>query len=213
MAKIPQGILGAFIGTAGPITGYIRDNQNILRSSRSNVKFTYTAPRTAQQQKIRLCNNFTKAFAGTGFFSKTFPAYGSTGNGYNRAISAIMNQALVGTYPNIELSYPKLLVAKGMLPAAEDAVAVAGNNGTIHFSFADNSNTGTAAASDKVVLVAYAPALQQAVFSLQAGLRKDGAAVLQAAMFKAYTVETWMAFLSNDETNASDSVYTGSINL
>lgn len=213
MAKIPQGILGAIIGTIGPVTGYMRDNQNILRSRRSNVKFTYTTPRTAQQQKIRLCNSFTKAFSGTGFFGKTFPAYGSTGSGYNRATSAMMHQALVGTYPNLQLNYAKLLIAKGMLPGAENARAVAGKNQTIHFRFTNNSDTGTAADTDKIILVAFAPALQQAVFSLHAGLRKDGAAILQAAAFTGYTVETWIAFLSNDETNASDSVYTGSINL
>jgi len=213
MAKIPLGILGAFVGTAGPITGYIRDNQNIIRASRSAVTFKRTGSRAAQQEKIRLCNGFTKAFSGTGFFSKTFPAYGSTGTGYNRATSAIMNQALVGSYPQLHLSYPKLLIAKGMLPGAEEASAVAADDGSICFRFTDNNNTGTASGADKIVLVVYAPVLQQALFSLHAGLRRDGSAVLQAAIFKGYAVETWMAFLSNDETNASDSVYTGSINL
>lgn len=48
--------------------------------------------------------------------------------------------------------------------------------------------------------------MQQAVLSLHAGLLKDGAAVLQPALFKGYTAETWIAFLSIDETNASDGV-------
>ena len=102
-------------------------------------------------------------------FSKTFPAYGSTGTGYNRATSAIMNQALVGSYPQLHLSYPKLLIAKGMLPGAEEASAVAADDGSICFRFTDNNNTGTASGADKIVLVVYAPVLQQALFSLHAG--------------------------------------------
>lgn len=213
MATIPQGILGALIGRIGPISGQMRNNQNILRSRRNNVVFKQTAPRTAQQEKMKICNRFTNAFSNTGFFGKTFPAYGDKGSGYNRATKAIMNRALVGTYPNIQLNYANVLVAQGKIPAAENATAVADNNANIQFSFTDNSNTGTAAATDKVVLVAYAEALNQIVFSLHAGLRKDATAMLHANVFKGYTVQTWIAFLSNDETNASDSVYTGSISL
>lgn len=213
MASIPHGILGPLIGRIGPVTGYERYNQTILRSRKNNVVFKHTPNRTAQQHKITLCNTFTKAFTNTGFFNKTFPAYGGKGNGYNRATSAIMNQALTGTYPILQLNYSKLLIAKGKLPAAENATAVAAANETIQFSFTDNSNTGTASATDKAVLVAYCEALQQAVFTLNGGLRQNETAILQASHFKGYTVETWVAFLSDDETNASDSVYTGSINL
>lgn len=67
--------------------------------------------------------------------------------------------------------------------------------------------------SHQKIPVAYAPTFQQAVFSLHAGIRKDDAAVLQAEAFTGYTVETCIAFLSNDETNASDSAYTGRISL
>jgi len=213
MAITNQGILGPIIGKIGPVSGHMRDNKNILRPSSSNVNFKYTDPRIAQQQRMKICNAFTKPFTGTGFFGKTFPAYGAANNGSNRATSALLNQAIVGTYPDIQLSYPKVLISKGMLPGAENATAVADENGNIHFSFTDNSNTGTASGFDKVIAVAYCEALQQAEFRLNAGLRKDGEAVLNAGVFKGYEVETWIGFLSNDETNASDSVWTGKISL
>ena len=213
MAKTREGILGAFIGTIGPVTGYVRGGQNILRSSTSTVKYKRTPLRAAQLEKIRVCNRFTKAFSQTGFFTKTFPAYGSTGNGYNRVTSALMSQALTGNYPGIRLSYPLVLISKGKLPPAEHAAAAAMDNGNIYFSFTDNSETGTASPTDKIILVAYAEEQQQAVFNLHAGLRKDCEAVLQAGMLKGCNVETWIGFLSSDETNAANSVYTGSIRL
>jgi hypothetical protein len=213
MAKNNAGILGAFVGTIGPVTGYVRNGQNILRSSRSTGKYKYTPLRTEQLEKIKVCNRFAKAFTGTGFFNKSFPPYGNTGTGYNRAISALLNQALAGSYPDIHLSYPQVLISKGKLPPAVHAAAVAMENANIYFSFTDNSDTGTASANDKIIVVAYAVALQWAVFSLQAGLRKNCEAVLHAAALKGYAVETWIGFLSSDETNASDSVYTGNVQL
>jgi uncharacterized protein DUF6266 len=213
MAKTNQGVLGAFVGTIGPVSGYVRNGQNIIRTSTSNVTYKYTGLRMAQLEKIKVCNRFTKAFSGSGFFNKSFPAYGNTGNGYNRATSALMNQALTGNYPEIHLSYPHVLVSKGKLPVAEHAAAARMKNSNIYFNFTNNSETGTASASDKIILVAYVEALQKVVLSFHAGLRKDCEAILQTSAFKGYQVETWMAFLSNDETNASNSVYTGCIKL
>ncbi len=213
MAKTNQGILGAFTGTVGPISAYLRNGQNIIRPGTSNVNFTYTDPRVEQQQKISICMRFIKVFSRTGFLKKSFPGYGSGATGYNRAMSALMNQAVVGVYPDMQLSYPKVLVSQGRLPIAENASVVADEAGNIHFSFTDNSDTGTASGFDQVIVVAYAEALNQAVFSLNAGLRKNGKAVLNAALFKGYAVETWIGFLSTDETNASDSVWTGRVEV
>jgi hypothetical protein len=98
MARIPNGILGEFIGTAGNVSGYMRFGDNFLRSRRRKSANVMTPKRLAQQQKIKVCNEFTKPFAGQSFFNKTFPAYGSKGSGYNRATSAILNQAIIGSY-------------------------------------------------------------------------------------------------------------------
>ncbi len=38
-----------------------------------------------QREKIKVCNEFTHAFSGTGFFNKSFPSYGHTGSGYNKS--------------------------------------------------------------------------------------------------------------------------------
>lgn len=63
-------------------------------------------------EKIKVCNDFTKAFTGTGFFERSFPTPGHTGSGYNRAISAIMNLAVV-INPEPVIPWPKVLVSKG----------------------------------------------------------------------------------------------------
>ena len=211
MGNLSNGILGSFAGSVGPVTGYIRNGRNIIRSSSSVVVYKPTPLREAQLQKIKICSQFTGCFTGTGFFNKSFPAYGNTGSGYNRATSALMNQAICGVYPNQYLGYPLVLISKGKLPGAVNASAASMGSDTIQFLFDDNSNVGTASATDTVLLVAYVETLNQAVFTLNGGLRKDGMATLEVPFFAGYIVETWIGFLNKAATDSSDSVYTGQV--
>jgi hypothetical protein len=133
MARIPNGILGDFIGTAGNISGYVRNGRNFIRIRCGKSPKAMTSKRLAQLQKIKVCNEFAKAFSGNGFFNKAFPAYGDTGTGYNRATSAIMNLAINGKYPDTFISYPLVLISKGLLPDAEKASAAIDETGNILF--------------------------------------------------------------------------------
>ena len=105
-----------------------------------------------------------------------------------------------------------MLVSRGMLPAAVYASALVDGNGNIAFSWTDNTGTGTAKEDDKVLMVAWFPERKEAVYEISTATRKDCNAVLQMDLKKGIA-ETWMGFVSADETNAADSVYTGSISL
>jgi hypothetical protein len=211
MAKTKNGILGDFIGTIGPVTGYNRNGQNILRPSTVVVKNPRTPFQQSQREKIKVCLPFAKAFTGSGFLSKSFPAYGDTGSGYNRVMGALMSRAVTGISPELQLNYPQVLISRGRLPGALSAKMVKKVNNTLQFTFTDNSTDGIASPDDTIILVAYAPDLQQAVFTLHAGFRKDKTATLNVAALKGHAVETWIGFLSKDEQDASDSVYIGRV--
>ena len=207
MASIPNGILGSFVGTAGNVCGYVRNGKNFIRSRRGKSSSPMSPKRLAQQQKIKVCNEFTKPFCGSGFFNKTFPAYGHSGTGFNRVTSAIMNLAISGDYPNIFLNYKKVLISKGPLPEPENENVVRTAEGQLLFSWEDNSNEGTARPDDKVVLVAFFPDLKQAIYSIGNSSRKDGEAVLDIQVMKNVPLQTWIGFLSADEKHASCSRY------
>lgn len=211
MARIINGINGGFTGKVGTVTGYIRNGGSFMRS-RTRRKDTVTSEkRLLQQQKIKVCNEFTKPFSGSGFFNTSFPANGATSTGYNRATSAIMNRAIVKE-PEVSLSYPLILVSMGMLPGAVYASALATGEGNIVFSWHDNTGIGTAKEDDRVLLVAYFPESKEVVYTISDAIRKDGTAVLQMDVKKG-AAETWIGFVSADETLAADSVYTGRIIL
>jgi hypothetical protein len=210
MAILTKGILGEVIGKTGPVVSYMRFGQNITRSKGSTRKNRIDTPaRKIQRQKIKVCNDFTQAFSGTGFFNKSFPAYGHTGSGYNRATSSIMNLAII-TNPDVAIQWPKVLVSKGPIAPVNHASALVNDEGNIAFTWTDNSGDGTAKKNDKAILVAYFPESQEAVFSFSDAERKDGTALLIAGTIKG-TVHTWLGFLSADEANVANSVYTGEL--
>jgi hypothetical protein len=211
MASGNHGVIGALTGRVGPVTGYWRRNKNILRKSKSIVKDKATPGRLAQREKLRVCNLFTTAFTGTGFFDTSFSPYGETNSGYNRVTSAILSQAITGAYPDTQLNYEQVLISKGLLPAAQGARVAKKANNMLQFTFTDNSGIGIASPDDSIILVAYAPDVHQAIFTLHAGFRKDKKASLNVSLLKGHTVETWIGFLSADQQDASDSVWVGRV--
>lgn len=212
MAILSQGILGPSTGKTGPVISYTRYGQNIIRSKGNTKKNKIETPaRKAQREKIKVCNEFTKAFTGTGFFNKSFPAFGHTGSGYNRATGSLMNLALVSN-PITAISWPKVLVSKGEIASVDFATTQVNADGDIVFSWQDNAGTGTAKGTDKAILVAYFPGTNEVVFKFHEATRSECFAVL-AMQSKKGVAETWLGFLSSDEKNAANSVYTGSVAL
>ncbi|HCN85239.1 MAG TPA: hypothetical protein DIT07_16715 [Sphingobacteriaceae bacterium] len=212
MAILSQGILGEVVGKTGPVVSYMRFGQNITRSKGSTRKNRIETPaRKMQREKIKVCNDFTQAFSGTGFFNKTFPAYGHTGSGYNRVTSSIMNLAIV-TNPVVAIAWPKVLVSKGPVAPVDYASALVNDENNIAFTWTDNSGDGTAKKNDRAILVAWFSESKQAVFAFSDAERKDGTALLETGSIKG-TAHTWLGFLSADETNAANSVYSGELTI
>ena len=210
MGVLSEGINGPVTGTTGAVVSYMRFGQNITRSKGSTRKNRIETPaRKLQREKIKVCNEFTQAFSGTGFFNKSFPAYGHTGSGYNRVTGSIMNLAIV-TNPVVAIAWPKVLISKGPVAPVDSASALVDDEGNITFTWTDNSGDGTAKKNDRAILVAYFPESKQSVFSFAGAERKDGMAKLEMGSARG-TAQTWLGFLSADESNAANSVYTGEV--
>lgn len=213
MATTYNSILGTFVGRVGPITGYMRNGRNVIRISKSSVTDKPTPARLAQREKMRLCNAFTSAFNGTGFFKRTFPSAAGGGSGLNRASGAVLNLAIGGIYPALSINFSKVLVSNGRIPPATEAQAMKQSDTAIFFSWQDNNDLGTASKKDKAVLVAFSPATGKAIFSIGHAVRGDGQALLHIPSAMNDTYHTWLGFINQGETEAATSIYTGMILL
>lgn len=129
---------------------------------------------------------------------------------YNAAFSYNYQHAVTGTPPDYEIDFSKALVSKGDLPNAVAPAATLTNN-TVFFTWTDNSGTGEAAATDKAVLVAFCQNFNLTLYSTTAAVRSAGAGALDVTNFAGEAIQTWIAFLSADGLNASNSMYTGEL--
>jgi hypothetical protein len=62
-------------------------------------------------------------------------------------------------------------------------------------------------------LVAYCKNYNLTIYSIGSATRSAKAGVLDVSNFTGFTVETWIAFLSEDGLMASNSIYTGELTV
>jgi hypothetical protein len=102
-------------------------------------------------------------------------------------------------------------VSKGEVAPVDVAETIV-DQGDIVFNWINNAGMGTAKGNDKAILVAYFPESQEAVFGFTQVTRTEGYAILEMNSKKGIA-ETWLGFLSADEKNAANSVYSGEVFL
>src|SRR5690606_19025857 len=117
-----------------------------------------------------------------------------------------------GTYPNYSIDYEKSLLSRGNLTGPMDAKANSANPGSIDFDWTDNSGSGNAQATDKAMLVVYNPTKKEAIYTTAGEDRVRGTQSLTIpAEYSGDTVSTYMAFISEDGKNVSNSVFIDAI--
>ena len=81
---------------------------------------------------------------------------------------------------------------------------------SIHAESSQLCQSFESGATDQCILVCYCHSLRQSEYKLAGATRSAGTDFLDVDRFKGYTVETWMAFISKDMKEVSDSIHTGS---
>lgn len=210
MGRIYKGILGPVSGTVGVVTGGIWKTIPYLRSLPGKRKRTSTVDQIDQQLKFALVMGFVQTMVDV--LQLTFKKYANKMSEVNAAFSYNYHNAITGTTPDYVIDYPNALVSRGELPNATAPTATVTGT-TLHYTWTDNSGSGSALATDEAVLVAYCPALNRTIFNSAAAARSAAAATLDVADFTGQTVQTWIAFLSQDGSLASNSTFTGELTV
>ena len=87
------------------------------------------------------------------------------------------------------------------------------NGSQINFTWVPNGGTGSASDKDKVILLVYSSTQKQCFYCIGDALRGAGSTTLDAWFFAGEQVHTWLAFITEDGSRKSESVYTGSVEL
>lgn len=209
MGTITKGILGGFSGKVGTVIGGNWKGIDYMRSKANRRKFTATEAQVAQQIKFGLSVKFLQSLSG--LVDISFRDYAVRKTGFNSALSYTLRNAITGTYPNFSLLFSSVLVSRGDLPNIISPAVTSGAGSVISFSWTDNSQVGAAKATDKALLAAYCPALQQSIYTTGSASRDALTDNLNLLPFSGQQVHTWIGFISEDGLAVANSYYTGMV--
>ena len=210
MGRLSKGILGGFSGTVGTVIGGTWKGIPYMRSQASGRRASSTVKQKEQRMKFGLMVRFQGTM--TSLLNFTFNGLAVHMTGSNYALRTNLANAITGTYPDFAIDYSKISVSKGELPNALNPVATAAADSIINFTWADNSGAGKAAETDQSILVVYCPERQQTVY-INGDYRADESSFIDVTMFAGLSVETWIAFMSEEGRSTSPSIYTGNLTV
>jgi hypothetical protein len=212
MAKITESVIGVLKGKIGQVVGFKWKGIPVLRVLSGSVSNPKTDKQLAQRQKFSVTMAFLEPlseFLKTGF--KEFVVHMT---GINAAMGYNIKNALTGTYPNYAIDYPNALVSRGNLAGALNQVAASTVEGTVHFTWDDNSGEIGASAYDKTLLVVYNPAQQQAVTVSELAERADDTQTVTVPdSFSGDLVQCYIAFITVDGAMISNSAFAGAVTV
>ncbi len=211
MGTINKGILGGFSGKVGNVVGGNWKGIDYMRSKANRRNFTPTQPQLEQQLKFALVIRFVQTF--TGLVEISFRNFAVKQTGFNSAVSYTLRNAVAGTYPVYNIQYANALVSRGDLPNVLGPSVIAGAGSMLTWSWTNNSGVGIAKATDKALLAAYCPALNQCIYTTGSANRRDVTDSLNLAAFAGQEVHTWIGFISADGQNVASSMYTGMVTV
>jgi hypothetical protein len=211
MAKITGSVIGQISGKVGQVVGSSWKGIAVLRVLASSVANPQTDKQLTQRQKWSVTIKFLKPL--TEFLKIGFKDYAVKMSGFNAATKYNIKNALTGTYPNIAIDYPNVLVARGNLPSALNQVASSTVAGTVKFDWEDNSGEIGADTADKTLLVIYNPSQNQAVTVNQLAERGDETQTVTVPdSFSGDLVQCYMAYKAEDGS-VSNSAFAGAVTV
>jgi len=211
MGTIKKGILGGFSGKVGTVVGSSWKGIAYMRSLPLKVKNPRTEPQMNQRSKFALSLSYLKPM--TELLRVGWKLYAYKQSAFNAATSYMIANAIKGNYPNYSIDPTKVLISRGALTPAVNAMAIP-VSGAINFEWDDNSGLSSAKPTDKALLAVVNTNKSEAVFNAAGAQRSETAQSLSMpANWTDDSVEVYMGFVSEDGREVANSVYLGSFTV
>ncbi|ARV08257.1 hypothetical protein BTO05_00865 [Winogradskyella sp. PC-19] len=209
MGKIAQGILGGLSGKVGNIVGGSWKGIDYIRIKPSSVANPRTEGQVNQRNKFTITLEYLQATKD--FIKIGYKAFATKKTEFNAAMSYVLNNAVGGIAPNFTIDYSLALLSRGSLSGVLNGTTDLATPGQVSFDWDDNSAEGNANVTDKAMVLVYNPSKKESISILDGAVRTVGSQVVTIPnTYAGDTVELFMAFVSADGTQVSNSVYLGS---
>lgn len=224
MARLKFGPWGAIIGKLGNHVNYLRKGVSVIKMKPTPSKKRRTVGQKTTTQRFQLVIKFVgtiNSFINVGYG----PAAKNTNKiAQNLAASYNIRNAIKGEYPNQEIDYTLVRVCEGKLPLPpniEVSVEDLGKDVKLVYNWDIDPIGSYLRNRDQVMMLAYLPEMKEARY-LDSGARrseKQDSLIVQKNFGsvnwpKLVTfAEVYIAFVSNDRTSVSNSLYCGRIDF
>jgi hypothetical protein len=211
MGKLTNGILGGFRGRVGPVVGSQWRGIEVIRSRPPAKRHKSTVHQSKQQAKMSLMTSFIAPLSG--LLNSTYQGVTVRMSCFNRALSYNMRDAIIGDYPEFKINYPYVVLGVGDLRNVESPTLSSDSEGRLTFSWRDNSNEGSARATDQSFAAVYCEQLKRWITLEPGPQRNAGSYTLDVPAFSGKAVHAYIGFLSADARFVTTSLYAGSVNI
>ena len=202
-----SGVLGAIRGKIGPVVGATWMGEPYYRSrpkSRSKKRGRVEAH---NQENFAILHSFLHPLLP--FVREGFRGYSPRVQGYNAAKSYGMKNAFAGEKGNKVLDPSKVQVSFGNLPLPAD-MSMEKQDGVVRFQWDTNIPQG-ASRYDQAMLLVYNPESGGCNMKLTGQFREAGEDELKLPKVNGATWHVYMAFVADDRSRQSHSVYLGTV--
>ena len=209
MGKISQGILGGLSGKVGNVIGGSWKGIDYIRIKPSSVANPRTEGQVNQRNKFTVTLEYLQP--NKEFLKVGYKSFATKKTEFNAAMSYVLNNAVGGTAPNFTVDYSNALLSRGSLSGALNATTDLATAGQVSFAWDDNSLEGNANTTDKAMVLVYNPSKKESMYVLDGAIRTAGSQTVNIpGTYAGDTVELFIAFVSADGTQVSNSLYLGS---
>ena len=208
MGRSKNGVLGSVNGKIANVVFYELNGQDVVRSNPGQYKIVSPALK-ADQKGMALIINFlskVKPFIKAGFKNE---ARGTIYNYHNLAVSYNKLNAIRKTSNGPEIVFENISLSRGSALSAENPQVSVIQNDLI-FSWSANSAFTYNQSKDQVMMLAYFPAINEAIFNIAGNVRQMGTdSLFIPDAFKKFEAHCYISFVSEDREHVSNSLYLG----
>ena len=208
MAKLEQGILGAFSGKVGTVVGYTWRGRACVRAYRRDVAYPNTPMQQAEREwfvsMVRFASRAQSALK-LGFLERAAERQMTEGNYFVMRNKRCFSQTTEG----VQVDYASLVVAEGAAAPVAFQTPRFELGEVIRVGYEKNSQMLNASPEDKVYLFAYAPGVGEGFLS-SASLRRSRELRTSLPQHWAGCEVHLYGFVVDREGRASRSAYIGS---
>ncbi|MBO9571679.1 MAG: hypothetical protein J7497_05655 [Chitinophagaceae bacterium] len=206
MAKMEQGINGPFSGKVGTVVGATWKGKPYMRARPTKRTSPSTDNEVANYSKFAMAHYWLKPILD--FVRQGFKGFTETVEGFNAAKSHLLKNSFERVEDKWTINPALVKLSSGNLPLSDDITVQLSAPGQLQFTW-DTTIKNDSSPYDQVMLLAYNTDKKTAEMKITGQFRNAGIDTLLVDINATYHI--YVAFVADDRSRQSDSVYLGEI--